>query len=731
MAYVLPQVRVRQLFNQVSLNTIKDLNPLIIGPNYQIFRYSDPAFKKELFLGDYNGKYIDQGDGTDISKVEYPDRPSDSVVDEGYVKLFGDDVVIELVNLFDNGIDGFYKLDDHEAGSDLDGVIKFGVPVAGEDRDKDLFPRSIVSGDVIRIKYGSNDETFESTVLEVYASDEDLPESKDCLRLADTLPPELRPEPGSNEETYTVAEVSFCASLTGVEIPREARIDQDANRALYQWLPDADAVSLYPTLPEPDNLTIEYPAWDDKRHEIISAKLYVEYRALLHTATDAIHSIESSADVANMLGQIDVDNPLAFGVQKCVQNSADRTVYYMATRGEALEDYERVLQVAEKTDRVYFIVPLTRDEAVITAVQSHVNEMSSRENKRWRIAFVCAEIPEENRLYTKTASTDGDGFFGIIGPPNNLSGDKDNVIFQFVEGDSPENYRPATGVKCNSQVVAGDKVRVYDGGKDIWTGKDTYTDYTVDAVISNTVLRLKSGPKDPVERKLRAEVVHLYTYQEKTAAIASTSRNMADRRMYNVFPNWVAGDGVTFGGEFAAAAAAGLAASVLPQQPITNVELVGIDDVKICYETYTRTQLNEIAEGGTFIIMQDLPGDRVYVRHQLSTDYVSGNLLTSELSVTKNMDSISYYFAEEYKPYIGRYNITPDLLLTLRQVTVGALSALQSDTGSETYGPQVLDEGTEIVTIEQDPVNQDHVHVHLTLNLPRPFNVLDLDLEAV
>ena len=729
MAYVLPQVLINQLFNQVRLNTIKDLNVLVIGPNYQIFRYRDPAFKADLLLGNYNGKYIDR-EGELYSKVEYPDRPADSVVDEDYVKLYGDDVVIELVNLADHGVDGFHKLIDHEAGADLDGCIKFDIPVGGADRDKDIFPRSIVSGDVIRIKIADG-QYFESTVLEVYASDEEQPDKLDCLRIADTLPPELMPEIDSNEDAYVVADVQFCASLTGVEIPREADIDPQATRALYQWLPEEDDVILYPTLEEPENLTVDYPAWDSKRHEVISAKLYVEYRALLHTATDTIHSIETSSYVESMLGQVDVDNPLAFGVQKCIQNSADRVVYYMATRGNTLEDYERVLQTAEKNDKVYFIVPLTKDGAVIEAVQAHVNEMSSKYNKRWRIAFVCAEIPEENHLYTKTASTDGEGFFGIIGKPNNLTGKKENIIFQFVEGDSPENYRPASGVKCNSQVVAGDKVRVYDGGVDVWTGKDTYTDYTVDAVISNTVLRLKSGPKDPVETKLRAEVIHLYTYQEKTTAIASTSRNMADRRMYNVFPNWAAGNGVTFGGEFLAAAAAGLASSVLPQQPITNVELIGVDDVKICYETYTRTQLNEIAEGGTFIIMQDLPGDRVYVRHQLSTDYVSGNLLKSELSITKNLDSISYYFAEVYKPYIGKYNITPRLIEQLRVEAEASLTRLESETGAGLYGPQVLPEGTEIVTFEQDQVNQDHVYAHIKLNLPRPFNVLDLDLEVI
>ena len=205
-----------------------------------------------------------------------------------------------------------------------------------------------------------------------------------------------------------------------------------------------------------------------------------------------------------------------------------------------------------------------------------------------------------------------------------------------------------------------------------------------------------------------------------------------DRRIYNVFPTWYStDDGTAVSGVFMACAVAGLVSSVLPQQPVTNVEIKGMSGVPACYETFSREQLNEIAEGGTFIVMQDLPGDRVYVRHQISTEYGSNNLLKSELSITKNLDSISYYFAEVFRPLIGRYNITPKLLLVIRNMIENALSRLERDTAVGLLGPQVIADGTEIRALYQDPVNQDHVYAELTLNLPRPFNVLDLNLEVI
>ena len=718
-SYILPQVVINQLFSEVALNTIKNQNCLVFGPNYQLFRYKDESVRETIHLGHYDGSSVVDPLGYKTMEFEYPDQPSNSTVDTGYTKLYADNAVVKIAT-----VTGFTKLDDDEAGADLDGRIKFNVCIAGkfrpsESSDDNYIPRDITVGDVIRIK-DSEGEYFQSTIIEVFASDKTNPEAYDSVRIADTIPDTIVLDGGSNEEKTFSGDIDLCASVQNTIVPEKSEVPGE-----WQW---KSTEEVFKITTDGENLTIDYLG---ARYQVIEAELYLEYRAFLLGATDTIHSIEKSSDVAAMLGEITPDNPLAFGVSKCISNSADRVVYYMATADESRESYAKVLDAASKTDDVYFLIPLTQNDDVIDDVKAHVEEMSKGVNKLWRVAFVCSEIPEVNVLYTKAASTDGKGFFAVFEPPSAKPNDG-NIIMKFVESEGDDASKPSTATKCASQVVAGDTVRVYTGKVDPWTLDPLYDTYTVAKVLSNTVLRLKAGPDDPISAGIRVEVVHEYTYAEKTVAIASTSRALMSRRMYNVFPNWAQeSDGTVFSGVHLAAAAAGLASSVLPQQPITNVELTGIDEVPVCYETYSRTQLNEIAEGGTFIIMQDLPGDRVYIRHQISTEYSSNNLLKSELSITKNLDSISYYFAEAYKPYIGRYNITPGLIEVLRSVAEAALEKLETETGAGLYGPQILPEGTEISQLYQDPVNQDHVYMHLKLNLPRPFNVLDLDLEVI
>ena len=232
----------------------------------------------------------------------------------------------------------------------------------------------------------------------------------------------------------------------------------------------------------------------------------------------------------------------------------------------------------------------------------------------------------------------------------------------------------------------------------------------------------------PIEAGVRVEVYHKRSYAEMAEATAAVSSSWASRRVYNTFPNVVSNAGKTFGGEFVAACCGGLVSSVLPQQPVTNVEINGIDDIPMVYQTYSRTDLNKIAEGGTFIVMQDLPGAKVYVRHQISTAYKENNLLTAELSITKNLDSISYLVSERFDPYIGKYNITPEIIEVLKVVMNKLLVELESSTSAGLYGPQVLQDGTEVVDISQDPVHLDHVNATVNLALPLPLNNLVFNL---
>jgi hypothetical protein len=198
--------------------------------------------------------------------------------------------------------------------------------------------------------------------------------------------------------------------------------------------------------------------------------------------------------------------------------------------------------------------------------------------------------------------------------------------------------------------------------------------------------------------------------------------------MYCVFPTQLGAFGVIQTAEFAAAAVAGLCSSVVPQQGLTNIEVNGFDDLPMVYSTFSRAQLNTMAGSGTFILMQDVAGGTIYVRHQVSTATKDGNINTTELSITKNLDSVSYYFASRLQPFIGRYNVTPELINVIETQINDGLMYLGSFTSVGLLGPQLILTNTKIRSIQQHPTLLDHIIVIVDLQLPYPLNVIELHL---
>jgi len=682
-----------------------------------------------------------------------------------------------------------------------------------------VLERSLNPGDVIRIPYGLEDDgvtpkVYQSTIVEIFESEEGSG-IFDCVQMADTLPddfvtdtnfatvdgdydednphcmrhtvvefvtaeedPDIGPVEDDNSNDDDDCEggdyessagkdvlnsVQLCAQFSDVEIPRKTSV-----RHVWNWNVYSDtsvgAEDVYGVIVT-KNLRVRYSNWgepDDytglsKEFRAVSAKLYVQHRDLITSTSDDISSISSHTLVEATLGTVHPDNPLAFGVYMAALNSGDRLVYFCGVPTDDLSGYNTVLGKATLTDDVYMICPTTMDLSVAQAVKAHCLEMSTAQNKLWRIGFVSVEPPKTDMIYDSTNDPDGRDFYARF----ILTGDRDpgcdgaNVL-QFMKDFDQKDSSPNTSVKFVTTLKVNDVVRIWLGNDDDdWDDTPHYTERYVSKIISNNTVQLSEPVRQCASAKTlgdsldcnddchpdmapagmletgryKVEIYRKLDPSQQVKYIAAQSSQLATRRMYNVFPSAASNDGVKFDGSMVACAVAGLVSSVLPQQPLTNVALNGISDIPLTYQTYTRAQLNDIAAGGTFIVMQDRPNSQVYVRHQISTDYTSGNLLKAELSITKNLDSISYYFAELFAPYIGKYNITPQLIDVLDNVLRGGLSDLETGTAAGLYGPQVIEEGTEVLYIRQSEVNRDHVEARVHLNLPVPFNYFDLDLE--
>lgn len=686
-SYVVPQVEIHQLFSEIPNSITQQQQAFIFGPHYRLNRFNveDDA---DTYIGDYENK---TGEETFAIKGILDAEK----LDKNYVKLYGRKAYVTLVD-FTNTTATVTHDDDGET------LVSFQVPA-------ELTKSAPFVGKYLVLK--SNDE--KTDYMQILSAALDAGNTLTVI-----LDEEL--ENTSESKTYTIEKIYEEQEV--VEFP--AKTSEEAS-AVKQWSYADEKIKVKDLKVKIEDIsfvietektadTLSEGLSNDGYGDVEEAELYVTYRELLTSKSETIHSITSASDVLDTLGAISPDNPLAQGVYNALLNAGGQTVRYMATPTDDLAGYQDVLQQAELTKDVYFLCPMTRDEDVINLVQSHVNSMSAPTTKRWRIAFVSQEIPDEVAIYYSTNRTSGEDWYAKI------TVDGANKTATVVFNDEVGDCKFKKDITGNSNTLRANF-------NDL-TGK--YDTFKILKVINNKTIRVDntSGKlTNTTSEGDKVEIWHTYSNAEKATEIGDLSSQLGDRRMYNIFPSVYNNNGVQYTGEFAAACVAGLVSACLPQQPITNLQLVGIDDVPLVYQTFSLDDLNKMAAGGTFIIMQDSANDEVYVRHQISTAYEDNNLNTSELSITKNVDSISYSLDALLSPYIGKYNITPELLSVLRNVINQGLTKLGSDSYG-LYGAQLILSETEILLLEQDALLKDHVNCNIQLGVPYPFNHLVLKL---
>lgn len=445
---------------------------------------------------------------------------------------------------------------------------------------------------------------------------------------------------------------------------------------------------------------------------VIKGTMYVQYRALLQKYVNTFATISNTGDVEALLGPVVEDNPLALGVMKAVTNCNGQPVAFMATGG-GMDDTDAYAAVVEKIyDRedVYGLVPLTHNRAIQDMVLGHCLDASSPLRGRWRVCWFAAQITEQSAV----AQTDEGG----------------NMLLCTITDDPDTSGTQYTYLNCDAAqfitngVLPGQTVRTAYF-TDPSSGIERYTEYVIDAVISEEYVRLASGPNLPITVPSRFEVWKDNTTDDMAQQVIDFAGSFGNRRARVVLPDKIGQGGVLMDGMFAACATAGLRSGVWPHQGLTNVQVNGFDDCSRVTQLFGGRQLNTMAGAGVWIITQDATG-MVYTRHQLTTDMTDIN--TREDSMVANIDALSYYYLRFFRNarYIGRRNITPGLLAQLSVDFAAASESIISTTSSLVIGPQIL--SATLVKLERHPTLLDRIVAQVNLDLPEPLNNLDITL---
>jgi hypothetical protein len=435
--------------------------------------------------------------------------------------------------------------------------------------------------------------------------------------------------------------------------------------------------------------------------KIITGDVFFGYSALRTDLSNRILTINDAADLIGQLEDITDKNPLGLAVQVALANTTGR-IRAIAISSDDLAGYQAALAISEG-ERLYWLAPLTQDQSIIAVFKAHCIQMSTPANASWRLTLANTSMPlvQDVGPYSATLGNSNGGNNVTTASGLNFMLTASNATF-ITDG-----------------VTAGDSIVFHSATDGTQVGA-----HTVVSVISNQQLIVDTPSATTA---INYHISRNMSKTQTATSVASVSSTNNTSRVIHVQPDLVGVtiEGVTkyLPGYYLCAGLAGMGAGFPVQQGFTNVGIAGIVDLKHSNFFFSKQELNSMAGAGTCLFVQDTQGGNPYCRHELTTDMSTLNY--REILMVKELDFLSYFYVDKLKSFIGSWNITKSSLNTLRQTIVA---------GSELLKSQILPKigavlvAYNIVTLEQDPVNKDHVTCVVTVSVGTPMNYVDLTL---
>jgi hypothetical protein len=463
------------------------------------------------------------------------------------------------------------------------------------------------------------------------------------------------------------------------------------------------------------------------------ATLYLAYKAVRldvspRATNPGLLRFGDTTALASQLSPITVDNPLALGLYFALLNSPGVQVTALGVDSATpaapygtVEAYTRAATFLEGYE-VYALAPLTHDTTVFQVFSTHVSVMSAPANKGERIVLINPEVPT-HKLDTLVSS----GANGNTTPtPDTFDTGVSNLgallVAQGLTSSGP--YATSAGIyldigdgkKYNIVNVVGSVVMLKTSGFLPGENDDGY--YATSAFPTPLI-------SDPFAVRIRGAALVLLDGSPDLEGTALTVQQMAQgyasRRVWSTFPDKAAatlqGIEQIVEGFYMNAAVAGMIGQQPPQQSFTNFPMTGFTRVIGSNDRFGERQLNVMAAGGNYVIVQDSTGTPLISRMALTTDMTSIETRTD--SITKVVDFTAKFLRQGLKNFIGRFNITQGFLDSLGHVIQGLLGFL-ADSG-------VLI-GSQLNNIVQDTTAPDTVLIDVTLDVPFPCNYIRLTL---
>ena len=510
----------------------------------------------------------------------------------------------------------------------------------------------------------------------------------------------------------------------GLLIPRTRALPSPATN----WARDEDGIDVEAGIYIIDS---EFTDGDDPVPlPLYAGTLYAEYREWLTTGEGTVYKVATPEDAVTNFGAADPDNPIGYGVYMALQNTAgqllDDPLDAAATTTDVVVGvnlggdptdttlWTTALELVEDDDEAYQIVPLSTLDAVHDLVVAHVTAQSADAVGFYRAAWLPATLNETAAIVSEDTTDDGEAATATIA----ADPDATPTAYTIVTGSSNSEF-------VDKGVRAGDTLRINYGTDDY--GDETYDEYEVEAVISNTTLRLVTGPSAAIGVARMFEVWRAYTGNEMVAQLTALAATRDSDRVSLVWPDAVGIGGETISGYYGCCALAGLAGSVASHQALRNVRVAGIDDATRTSRFFTAAQVNDLRAGGVAVITQT-PAGEVYVASDSTTDPTG--VATINRMIRHHADMLRKAVQTEFAPYVGSGNTVGNLqtlldaalyALVLRLKGSNFVVELGTPVGAMTISAVTVAAGSDVATVDiavsglPVPLNQIRVSIPVTL----------------
>lgn len=429
----------------------------------------------------------------------------------------------------------------------------------------------------------------------------------------------------------------------------------------------------------------------------VSNEIVADFRCIRIEEAGVVKRITSDEDITDAWSKdadISVYNELAWMAATERAAAGGKVIYGVnvdASESDLAGQYAAAFDALKIYD-VYSHALGTTDSGVNAIVSAYLEQQSDPYQGHERIAILTYD---EDDVYSQGTDTNAD--MSALGLITNV--DAFDTVAAGITVDDLVDIFDANGVYVTQATVTETP--------DPLTPTQVQTDYSGDA-LSSYQFKFKTG-----RAAERANKISAIEY--------------GDRRVKTIWPGYFTADvgnetSLTLPPYYISANIAGRDGRIVASQSYTNMNFTPYGLSNITLNTnfqFTKDELDTIGGGGIDIMIQNASvSQSIRSRHDLTSNMEAVEY--REWSITKQADVCAKTYRAAVEPYVGKFNITDDLLRFISTVCSIVSQKL-------TKTPAIVADAS-VTAIKRDEVIADKINIYITITVFVAGNYYDIEL---